>query len=95
MCFSLLRWSLLRVQRNGRSSLILRPRASPRAIWTASEQADGEGVQELRDNGIKTREPDVAVLIELEALGRELLFQWSEGAGEGGAQVVEAYYAIR
>jgi TRAP-type C4-dicarboxylate transport system substrate-binding protein len=69
--------------------------AARRLVWAASEQATGDGVQKLRDYGIKTREPSVDVLIRLEALGRGLLFQWSDGAGEIGAQLVEAYYAIR
>jgi hypothetical protein len=37
----------------------------------------------------------VELLIQLEALGRELLFVWSETAGEAGAELVERYYAIR
>jgi len=69
--------------------------AARRLVWAASEQATGDGVQKLRDYGIKTREPSVDVLIQLEAMGRGLLFQWSDGAGEIGAQLVEAYYAIR
>jgi TRAP-type C4-dicarboxylate transport system substrate-binding protein len=69
--------------------------AARRLVWAASEQATGDGVQKLRDYGIKTRAPSVDVLIQLEAMGRDLLFQWSDGAGEIGAQLVEAYYAIR
>lgn len=63
--------------------------------WTQAEQATEQAIQKLRDHGIKTAQVPVNMLIRLEALGRELLFQWSEGAGEAGAELVEAYYAIR
>jgi TRAP-type C4-dicarboxylate transport system substrate-binding protein len=63
--------------------------------WELSQQMTKDSVQKIRDYGIKTREPDVNVLIQLEAIGRQLLFQWSDNAGEAGAQLVEAYYEIR
>jgi TRAP-type C4-dicarboxylate transport system substrate-binding protein len=63
--------------------------------WISAERATVDAVQKLRDYGIKTRKPPVGVLIKLEALGRELLFQWSDGAGEAGAKLVGSYYAIR
>ena len=52
-------------------------------------------MQRLRDYGIKARTAPVELLIRLEAVGRELLFQWSDAAGETGAELVEGYYAIR
>lgn len=78
-----------------RDALLNAADAAQRQVWMASEQATADGVQKLRDYGIKTRKPPVGVLIQLEALGRDLLFQWSDGAGEAGARLVEAYYAIR
>ena len=50
-------------------------------VWAASERATVDAVQKLRDYGIKTREPPVGMLIELESLGRELLLQWCAAGG--------------
>ena len=69
--------------------------AAEQAAWQASERAADAGVQRLRDYGIKAVTPPVKLLIRLEAVGRELLFRWSESAGEEGAQIVERYYEIR
>lgn len=63
--------------------------------WTQAEHDTEQAIQKLRDHGIKTARVPVNMLIRLEALGRDLLFRWSEGAGEAGAELVEAYYAIR
>ncbi|MFT5174425.1 MAG: TRAP-type C4-dicarboxylate transport system substrate-binding protein [Gammaproteobacteria bacterium] len=78
-----------------RDALLNAADAARGQVWAASERATADAVQQLRDYGIKTREPPIGVLIELESLGRDLLFQWSVAAGEVGAQLVEAYYAIR
>lgn len=63
--------------------------------WAAAERETERKVQMLRDYGIKVVDPPVQFLIELETLGRELLFEWSESAGEAGALLVEDYYAIK
>lgn len=63
--------------------------------WRLSEEATRDGVQKLRDYGVKTVEPSVELLIGLEEVGRDLLFRWSDAAGETGAHLVEAYYAVR
>jgi TRAP-type C4-dicarboxylate transport system substrate-binding protein len=63
--------------------------------WRLSEEATRDGMQKLRDYGVKTLQPSVDLLIGLENVGRELLFQWSDAAGETGAHLVEAYYAVR
>lgn len=78
-----------------REALLAAARAAGDQAWVLSEQATRDGVQKLRDYGVKTAEPSVALLIQLEALGRDLLFRWSDAAGETGARLVEAYYAIR
>lgn len=65
------------------------------SAWTQAERDTEQAIQKLRDYGLKTTQAPVNMLIQLESIGRELLFQWSEDAGEGGAEVVESYYAIR
>jgi TRAP-type C4-dicarboxylate transport system substrate-binding protein len=69
--------------------------AAAAMAWAQAERDTEEAVQKLRDYGLKTAPAPVNMLIQLEAIGRELLFQWSEGAGEAGAELVESYYAIR
>lgn len=78
-----------------REALLAAARSAGETAWTRSEQATRDGVQKLRDYGVKTAEPSVALLIALEALGRDLLLRWSDTAGEAGARLVAAYYAIR
>lgn len=63
--------------------------------WPLSKQITKDSEQKIRDFGIRTRSPEVNTLIQLEAVGRELLFQWSDSADEKGAELVEKYYAIR
>lgn len=69
--------------------------AAAAAAWAQAEQDTEDAIQKLRDYGIKTAPAPVNMLIQLEAIGRELLFQWSEGAGEAGAELVESFYAVR
>jgi TRAP-type C4-dicarboxylate transport system substrate-binding protein len=69
--------------------------AAAAPAWAQAERDTEEAIQKLRDYGLKTAPAPVNMLIQLEAIGRELLFQWSEGAGEAGAELVESYYAIR
>ncbi len=78
-----------------RDALLSSADAAGREAWQLAARSAADNVQMLRDYGIKTHETPVNVLIQLEALGRDLLFQWSDGAGETGARLVEAYYAIR
>lgn len=69
--------------------------AAAASAWAQAERDTEQAIQKLRDYGLKTAQAPVNMLIQLEAIGRELLFQWSEGAGEAGAKLVESYYAIR
>lgn len=78
-----------------RTALVVASRGASETTWTAAGKATEASVQKLRDYGIKTAEPPVNLLIRLEAVGRELLFRWSDSAGETGARLVESYYAIR
>lgn len=78
-----------------RAALVAASRDAEAGGWRLAQKATIDAVQKLRDYGMKTLEPPVGVLIQLEALGRELLFLWSDAAGETGAQLVEQYYAIR
>lgn len=86
---------LAALEEGQREALLAAARAAGEQAWALSDEATRDGVQKLRDYGVKTAEPSVALLIQLEALGRDLLFRWSDGAGEAGALLVEAYYAIR
>jgi TRAP-type C4-dicarboxylate transport system substrate-binding protein len=78
-----------------RDALLRAADVAGREAWLLAARNAEDSVQMLRDYGIKTHKTPVNVLIQLEALGRDLLFQWSDGAGEAGAKLVEAYYAIR
>jgi TRAP-type C4-dicarboxylate transport system substrate-binding protein len=78
-----------------RDALFLAADVAGREAWSLAARSTEDSVQMLRDYGIKTHETPVNVLIQLETLGRDLLFQWSGAAGESGAKLVEAYYAIR
>lgn len=78
-----------------RDALLSAADVAGREAWSLAVRSTEDSVQMLRDYGIKTHETPVNVLIQLEELGRDLLFQWSDGAGEIGAELVEAYYAIR
>jgi TRAP-type C4-dicarboxylate transport system substrate-binding protein len=69
--------------------------AAAATAWAQAERDTEEAIQKLRDYGLKTAPAPVNMLIQLEAIGRELLFQWSEGAGEAGAELLESNYAIR
>ena len=78
-----------------RTALVVASRGAAQSTWVSAGEASEASVQKLRDYGIKTAEPPVNLLIRLEAVGRELLFHWSDSAGETGARLVESYYAIR
>lgn len=78
-----------------RAALMAAARGAEQRAWARVDEATEDGVQKLRDHAVRTDEPPVGLLIRLEALGRELLFLWSDAAGETGARMVEAYYAIR
>jgi TRAP-type C4-dicarboxylate transport system substrate-binding protein len=78
-----------------RDALLSAADVAGREAWMLAAKSAADSVQMLRDYGIKTHETPVNVLIQLEALGRDLLFQWSDSAGETGAKLVEAYYSIR
>jgi len=78
-----------------REAVMRAARDTAEAAWETSQRETTAGVQKLRDYGMKTDEVPVAMLIQLEEVGRELLLEWSEGAGEAGARLVEAYYELR
>lgn len=78
-----------------RAALVAAARDAEADGWRAARRASEDAVQALRDRGVKTAEPPVGLLIQLETIGRELLFLWSDGAGEEGARLVEDYYAVR
>gem|GEM_PF-5235668 len=73
----------------GRSRL-LTAAGSERAAWAAIERADARAVKRLRDYGKKILKPSVPLLLELQQLGRRMLFDWSREAGEA---LVEQYTA--
>ena len=89
------RGALMALDGARRDALLSAADAAEASAWTQAQRGTEDAVQMLRDYGIKTAQTPVNLLIQLEALGRELLFHWSEGAGEAGAELVEAYYAIR
>jgi len=78
-----------------RTLLLLTGAGAERAAWAAIERRDGNDIQALRDYGMNIIKPSIALQLELQKLGRKLLFAWSEGAGDAGARLVEQYYAIR
>ncbi len=84
-----------RLDEPARTSLLLTAAASERAAWMATEQRDVQHIQMLRDYGMNIIKPTIPLQLELQKLGRKLLFDWSEGAGGAGALLVEDYYAIR
>ncbi len=94
---------LVAVNRDALATLAATPRdalltAADRAAadaWQRSETATAAGVQRLRDYGVKTAEPPVDMAIALDEMGRQLLYLWSETAGETGAELVERYFAVR
>ena len=65
------------------------------AAWAASGSYNSGQIQILRDHGMQIIKPSVALQLELQVLGRKLLYDWSEGAGDGGARMGENYYAVR
>ncbi len=69
--------------------------AAEQAAWAESERRNDRRIQMLRDYGMKIIKPTVALQLDLQALGRKLLFSWSQDAGEAGTRLVEDYYAIR
>ncbi len=78
-----------------RTTLTLTALQAERSAWSASEQRNQELIQKLRDQGMHIAKPSVDLQLQLQALGRKLLFSWSQNAGDAGARLVEDYYAIR
>lgn len=87
--------ALTSLDRSLRDALLSAADRARDAAWASAEQETRARTQNLRDRGVKVRTPDVGLVVKLEDLGRELLFLWSEDAGESGAELVEAYYAIK
>ena len=78
-----------------RTLLLTTAAAMEAAVWADSRSYNAGRIQILRDYGMQIIKPTVALQLELQVMGRKLLFDWSEGAGDGGARLVEDYYAVR
>ena len=78
-----------------REALLISATTSEQDAWTSSERRHRDQVQTLRDYGMKIIKPPIALQLELQTLGRKVLFAWSEDAGDAGALQIESYYAIR
>jgi len=78
-----------------RTVMLVKAAAAEKAAWAESERRNQQSIQKLRDYGMKILKPTVALQLDLQALGRKLLFAWSQDAGEAGTRLVEDYYAIR
>ena len=78
-----------------REALLISATASEQVAWKTSELRHKGQVQTLRDYGMKILKPPIALQLELQTLGRKVLFEWSENAGDAGALQIERYYAIR
>ena len=89
------RSAVVSLQRDVRDRLLTVADEAAKSSWDDAVEAGERGAQNLRDWGVKVREPDTPLLIELEQLGRNVLFTWSQSAGEEGALMVEQYYDIK
>lgn len=89
------RAALVGLERAARDALLSAADAARSEAWQMAKRNTEERIQNLRDRGVKVRTPEARFLVALEDLGRDLLFRWSEAAGEAGAAQVEAYYDIK
>ncbi|MFA5520384.1 MAG: TRAP transporter substrate-binding protein [Castellaniella sp.] len=78
---------------NARNALLEASDKAEQRGWALSKEKTQWYLDQLADNGMNIRKPSEKLMTELREVGKTMIAEWLEKAGDDGREIIEAYQA--